>query len=116
MHAKWQEDAKRSIDLPDIPSGRCRGTASGTGAWADGRNNHPVPGPDEYRDVRFDIGVADCSPGKPSVGVHYGDSVTSPVNAFDPLVMLATGLHAKPGVYAVLLGSGVSTGADIPTG
>ena len=48
--------------------------------------------------------------------MHYGDSVTSPVNAFDPLVMLATGLHAKPGVYAVLLGSGVSTGAGIPTG
>jgi hypothetical protein len=30
--------------------------------------------------------------------------------------MLATGVHAKPGVYAVLLGSGVSTGAGIPTG
>jgi hypothetical protein len=42
--------------------------------------------------------------------------VTSPTNAFDPLVMLATGVHAKPGAYAVLLGSGVSTGAGIPTG
>lgn len=42
--------------------------------------------------------------------------VTSPKNAFDPLVMLATGIHAKPGVYAALLGSGVSTGAGIPTG
>ncbi len=42
--------------------------------------------------------------------------MTSPANAFDPLVMLATGVHAKPGVYAVLLGSGVSTGAGIPTG
>lgn len=30
--------------------------------------------------------------------------------------MLATGLHALPGVYALLLGSGVSTGAGIPTG
>ncbi len=43
-------------------------------------------------------------------------AVTSTVNAFDPLVMLATGVHAKPGVYALLLGSGVSTGAGIPTG
>jgi hypothetical protein len=42
--------------------------------------------------------------------------VTSTVNSFDPLVMLATGVYAKPGVYALLLGSGVSTGAGIPTG
>ena len=38
------------------------------------------------------------------------------MSAFDPLVMLATGVHAKPGLYALLLGSGVSTGAGIPTG
>ena len=30
--------------------------------------------------------------------------------------MLATSLHAQPGVYALLLGSGVSTGAGVPTG
>lgn len=30
--------------------------------------------------------------------------------------MLATSVHAQPGVYALLLGSGVSTGAGIPTG
>lgn len=30
--------------------------------------------------------------------------------------MLAVGMHTQPGVYAVLLGSGVSTGAGIPTG
>ncbi|MPV87287.1 hypothetical protein GB882_01295 [Georgenia ruanii] len=30
--------------------------------------------------------------------------------------MLATSMHAQPGVYAVLLGSGVSTGAGVPTG
>lgn len=30
--------------------------------------------------------------------------------------MLAAGLHAQPGVYALLLGSGVSTGAGIPIG
>lgn len=37
-------------------------------------------------------------------------------NALDPLVMLATGVYAQPGVYAMLLGSGVSTAAGIPTG
>ncbi len=30
--------------------------------------------------------------------------------------MLATSVHSQPGVYALLLGSGVSTGAGIPTG
>jgi len=35
--------------------------------------------------------------------------------ALDPLAMLATAVHAQPGVYALLLGSGVSTGAGIPT-
>lgn len=30
--------------------------------------------------------------------------------------MLATSVHAQPGVYALLLGSGVSTGAGVPTG
>ncbi|MGY1825982.1 SIR2 family protein [Blastococcus sp. SYSU DS0541] len=38
------------------------------------------------------------------------------MNALDPLIMLAAGVHAQPGVYALLLGSGVSTGAGIPTG
>lgn len=32
------------------------------------------------------------------------------------VVSLATSMHAQPGVYAVLLGSGVSTGSGIPTG
>jgi hypothetical protein len=32
------------------------------------------------------------------------------------MVALATGVHACPGVYALLLGSGVSTAAGIPTG
>lgn len=40
----------------------------------------------------------------------------TPRSALTPKVMLATSLHAQPGVYAVLLGSGVSTGAGIPTG
>lgn len=34
----------------------------------------------------------------------------------DPRVILATAVHAQPGVYALLLGSGVSTGAQVPTG
>lgn len=33
-----------------------------------------------------------------------------------PMAMLATSMHAQPGVYALLLGSGVSTGAGVPTG
>ncbi len=38
------------------------------------------------------------------------------MKALDPVVMLATGMHGQPGVYALLIGSGVSTGAGIPTG
>ena len=40
----------------------------------------------------------------------------SPTNALSARVMLATGLHAQPGVYALLLGSGVSRSAGISTG
>lgn len=36
--------------------------------------------------------------------------------AISPLVSLATSMHAQPGVYALLLGSGISTSAGIPTG
>jgi hypothetical protein len=39
-----------------------------------------------------------------------------PGPGLDPMVALATSLHASPGVYALLLGSGVSTGAGVPTG
>lgn len=39
-----------------------------------------------------------------------------PSSALDPLAMLATGIDTQPGVYGLLLGSGVSTGAGIPTG
>jgi hypothetical protein len=42
--------------------------------------------------------------------------VTPPGSALDPMVALATSVHASPGIYALLLGSGVSTGAAIPTG
>lgn len=34
----------------------------------------------------------------------------------EPLTQLAMALHHQPGVYAILLGSGVSTAAGIPTG
>ena len=40
----------------------------------------------------------------------------SPDNALSPHVMLASAVHAQPGVYALLLGSGVSRSAEIPTG
>ena len=39
-----------------------------------------------------------------------------PQRTLSQSVMLATSMHAQPGVYAVLLGSGVSTGAGVPTG
>lgn len=42
--------------------------------------------------------------------------VTPPSAGLDPMISLATSLHASPGVYALLLGSGVSTAAGIPTG
>jgi hypothetical protein len=34
----------------------------------------------------------------------------------DPAIMLATSMHAQPGVYAVLVGSGISRSSGIPTG
>ena len=40
--------------------------------------------------------------------------MTSP--AFDARISLATAVHAQSGVYALLLGSGTSTGAGVPTG
>lgn len=43
-------------------------------------------------------------------------SSVSPGNALTARVMLATGIHAQPGVYALLLGSGVSRSAGISTG
>ncbi|MFF6961667.1 SIR2 family protein [Streptomyces sp. NPDC008317] len=45
-----------------------------------------------------------------------GPLVTPAGRALSPLVALATSMHSSPGVYALLLGSGVSTGAAIKTG
>lgn len=38
------------------------------------------------------------------------------VPRLDPIVLLSTAMQSQPGVYALLIGSGVSTGAGIPTG
>jgi hypothetical protein len=44
------------------------------------------------------------------------DPASTAVGAgLDASLLLALGMHAQPGVYAVLLGSGVSTGAHLPT-
>jgi hypothetical protein len=40
----------------------------------------------------------------------------TPSPAFDPRVVLAMNLVTQPGVYALLIGSGMSTGSGIPTG
>jgi hypothetical protein len=42
--------------------------------------------------------------------------VDRPSNALSPRAMLASGIHAQPGAYAVLLGSGISRPAGILTG
>lgn len=42
--------------------------------------------------------------------------VGAPATGVDGRVALATALHAAPGVYAVLVGSGMSSAAGIPTG
>jgi hypothetical protein len=47
------------------------------------------------------------------LGVHDGDAYNRYV---DPTLPLAFSVHSSPGVYAVLLGSGVSRAAGIPTG
>ncbi len=43
-------------------------------------------------------------------------SVITPTVGVDPRVALATSLHAAPGLYAVLIGSGMSRAAGVPTG
>jgi hypothetical protein len=43
-------------------------------------------------------------------------SVLTPTVGVDPRIALATSMHAGAGVYAVLVGSGMSSAAGIPTG
>src|SRR4051812_41323470 len=50
-----------------------------------------------------------------SEGVSNVRSMTEPLNALDSLTVVATNLHSSPGVYTVLLGSGISTGAGMKT-
>lgn len=47
---------------------------------------------------------------------HPVPSVPAPTAGVDPRVALATAMHVGPGVYAVLVGSGMSSAAGIPTG
>jgi hypothetical protein len=44
------------------------------------------------------------------------DSIPVTSGPLDPRISLATAMHAQPGAYALLLGSGASTGAGMPTG
>ena len=44
------------------------------------------------------------------------EPVSSDANVIDPLHSLAFSVHSNPGVYAVLVGSGISKAAGIPTG
>src|SRR5262245_34663026 len=48
--------------------------------------------------------------------VHKLPAVPSPTIGVDGRVAIATAIHASPGVYAVLVGSGMSSAAGIPTG
>ncbi len=50
-----------------------------------------------------------------SVGINFVN-VPAPTAGVDGRVALATSLHAAPGVYAVLVGSGMSSAAGVPTG
>ncbi len=52
-------------------------------------------------------------PSTPSVPTAL---VTPAGSALDPQIALATCVHAGPGTYALLLGSGVSTGSGVKTG
>jgi len=44
------------------------------------------------------------------------EEAQTPSRALDPRIGLAMALHAQPGIYALLLGSGTSTGAGVLTG
>lgn len=46
----------------------------------------------------------------------FATTVVTPTLGVDPRTSLATSIHASPGVYAVLVGSGMSSAAGIPTG
>lgn len=62
-----------------------------------------------------DTGPA-TSDAMPEVLPAITPAVVVPIKRLDPFIGLATAVHSAPGVYALLLGSGISTAASIPTG
>jgi len=57
--------------------------------------------------------LSGCEDSRRALAIHIVLLMSNPLS---PAAMLAISMHAQPGVYAVLLGSGVSTAAGIPTG
>jgi hypothetical protein len=53
--------------------------------------------------------------GESMVHPEAASAVITPTKGVDPRDALATSLHASPGVYAILVGSGMSTAAGIKT-
>jgi hypothetical protein len=96
------------------------------GEWRDkSENPGPAPGTHVERPQRAapwqrdrsDILACVADHGQsPPVASAQPPLVTPPGAALDPMVALATSVHASPGVYALLLGSGVSSAAGVPTG
>lgn len=60
--------------------------------------------------------LVDHSGHNASVTSRPGDDALGDHSALDARISLATAVHSQPGVYALLLGSGVSTGVGVPTG
>src|SRR5690242_11335454 len=60
---------------------------------------------------------APCTPSPRMSMVAAMDDPLAPRRPiFDARISLATAVHAQPGVYALLLGSGTSTAVGVPTG
>ena len=55
-------------------------------------------------------------PGEPREPPADAVAAPVPIRRLDPFIGLSTAVHAAPGVYALLLGSGISTAASIFTG
>jgi hypothetical protein len=51
-----------------------------------------------------------------SVNSESNENTNHSNAVLDPRISLATSMHSQPGVYALLLGSGTSTDAGVPTG
>jgi len=79
------------------------------------------PGASEHSDENPEVRASVPTPSRGTRADHMGDPpsfapVPVPTTGVDARVALATSLHAAPGVYAVLVGSGMSTAAGVPTG